>query len=352
MDIPKTMKAVRFHEHGGPEVLKLEDAPVPKIGPNDALIKVKCCALNHLDIWTRTGVRGWQIPMPHILGNDVAGVVVALGSEVLNLAVGMECFVHPGVPGGPSLERLRGDDNIAPDYDILGLFNDGGYAEFVKVKADCVMTKPSKLSWEETAAFPLTFLTAWHMLGKRRADLRGYETVLIMGGNSGVGVAAIQIAKARGCYVLTTAGTDEKAAKLKEIGADEVIDHYKHAGNIHKEVLRLTSGFGVDVVVEHIGQAVFMQCIKALKKGGRLVTCGTTSGGKVEFDIQALFAKHLTVYGSFMGSMSETVELLPFIERGRFKPVVDKVFPLEEAVEAHRYMEQSKHVGKIVLKVG
>ncbi len=352
MDLPTTMQAVRFHEHGGPEVLKLEEVPLPQTGPNDALVKVRCCALNRLDIATRVGARGWTIPLPHILGNDVSGEVVAIGSEAKNLTPGMECFLHPGIPGGPSVERLRGDDNIAPDYDIVGLFNDGGYAEYVKVKAENVMPKPGRLSWEETAAFPLTFLTAWHMLGARRADLRSHESVLVMGGNSGVGVAAIQMAKARGSFVIATAGTDKKAAKLKELGADEVIHHYEHAGKIHKEVFRLTAGAGIDVVVEHVGQAVFSQCIKALKRGGRLVTCGTTTGGQIEFDIQALFAKHLTVYGSFMGSMSETVELLPIIEQGKLTPIVDKVFPLEAAADAHRYMELSQHVGKIVLKVG
>ena len=351
MDIPETMKAVRFHEHGGPEVLRYEDAPVPSCGPNDALVRVRACALNHLDLWTRIGVRGWQIPLPHILGNDIAGEVAAVGSEAGHLEPGLECFVHPGIPGGPSLERLRGDDNIAPDYDIYGLFADGGYAQYVRVRADNVFPKPANLGWEETAAFPLTFLTAWHMLGPRRANLRSGETVLVMAGSSGVGAAAIQLAKGRGCHVIATVGSAEKGALAQGIGADETIDHYEHEGQIHKQVYPLTGGRGVDVVVEHVGAKVLGQCLKALRKGGRLVTCGATTGPRVELDLQLLFAKHLTIYGSFMGSMSETLELLPLIERGEVRPVVDSVMPLAEATAAHQRMAQSEHFGKIVLTV-
>jgi len=350
MTLPRTMKAVRFHEHGGAEVLRYEDAPVPGIGPNDALIKVRACALNHLDIWTRIGARGWEIPLPHILGSDVSGEVVAIGSEARHLGEGLECVVHPGVPGGPGLDRLRGDDNIAADYSVLGVFCDGGYAEYVKVKADCVIPKPGNLSWEEAAAFPLTFLTAWHMLGRRRADAQAGETVLVIGGNSGVGSAAIQIARARGCRVIATIGSAQKAELAQQLGAEATIDHYKHAGGIHKQVYEQTAGQGVDVIIEHVGPAVFGQCLKALKRGGRLVTCGATTGARTELDVQLLFAKHLTVYGSFMGSMSESLEVLPLLEQGVIKPVVDSVMPLSEAAEAQRRIEKSEHFGKIVLR--
>lgn len=350
MSIPKTMQAVRFHEHGGPEVLCYEEAPVPQPGPNDALVKVRACAMNRLDIATRIGPRGWNIPLPHILGNDVAGEVVAWGSEVQGLQEGMECVVHPGLPGGASLERTRGDDNIAADYGIVGLFTDGGYAEYVSVPAFNILPRPQNLSWEESAAFPLTFLTAWHMLGSRRACLQPGETVLVMGANSGVGVAAIQVAKARGAgMVIATAGGPENRKRALELGADEVVDHYEHEGEIHRQVYGLTDGKGVDVVVEHVGAAVFAQCIKSLRRGGRLVTCGATTGGRAELDIQMLFAKHLTVYGSFMGSMSESFELLPLVEDGRLRPVVDRVLPLDQASHAHGLLEQGGHFGKIVL---
>jgi NADPH:quinone reductase-like Zn-dependent oxidoreductase len=348
-EMPDMMHAVRFHTHGGPEVLRYELAPVPQLGPHDALVRVRACALNHLDIWTRVGARGWKIPLPHILGNDVAGEVAAVGSRVLHLQPGLECFVHPGLPGGPTAERLRGDDNVAADYNIVGLFSDGGYAQYVRVPADNVLPKPARLSWEEAAAFPLTFLTAWHMLGRRRSGLRSGETVLVVGANSGVGTAAIQVAKARGARVIATAGGEDKAAFAKGLGADEVVDHYARAGEIHKAVYELTDGQGVDVAVDHVGAAVFMQCVKALRRGGRLVTCGTTTGGQFEVDVQMLYAKHLTLYGSFMGSMGETLELLPLVERGVLKPIVDRAFPLEQAAEAHRYMESSAQCGKIVL---
>lgn len=345
------MMAVRFQEHGGPEVLRYEEAPVPAIGPNDALIRVRACALNRLDIWTRNGLPGLACSMPHILGCDVAGEVAAFGNAVKHLREGMECFIHPGIPGGPSLERFRGDDNIAPDYSVLGHQVDGGYAQYVRVPADNVFPKPTRLSWAETAAFPLTFLTAWHMLGKRRADLRSGETVLVIGANSGVGTAAIQVAKQRGARVIATAGNTEKLRRARELGADEVIDHYACKGEIHKAVYELTGGAGVDVVVEHVGPAVFEQCVKALRKGGRIVTCGSTTGPSIELNLRMLFAKHLTLLGSYMGSISETLELLPLVEGGALRPVVDREYPLKEAAQAQRQMESGSHFGKIVLTV-
>jgi NADPH:quinone reductase-like Zn-dependent oxidoreductase len=350
MSIPATMQAVRFHEHGGPEVLRFEEAPVPVPGPNDALLRVRACALNRLDIATRKGPRGWQIPLPHIPGNDVAGEVVAWGSAVHGLTEGQACFVHPGLPGAASLERTRGDDNVAADYGIVGLFTNGGYAQYISVPAFNLLPKPQRLSWEEAAAFPLTFLTAWHMLGSRRAALQPGESILVMGANSGVGTAAIQVARARGAgLILTTAGGGQNAAQALELGADHVIDHYEHAGSIHRQVYALTNGAGVDVVVEHVGPAVFGQCVKALKRGGRLVTCGATTGSTAELDLQMLFAKHLTLYGSFMGSMSESFELLPLVERGVLRPIVDRVLPLSEARQAHELLEAGGHFGKIVL---
>jgi NADPH:quinone reductase-like Zn-dependent oxidoreductase len=338
-------------------VLRYEDAPLPQLRAREALIRVRACALNHLDVWVRMGARGWAIPLPHILGSDVAGEVVAVGSEVepspglANVRPGLECFVHPGVPGGPSPERLRGDDNVAADYTILGQLRDGGYAQYVAVPAENVLLKPARLAWEEAAAFPLTFLTAWHMLGRRRADLRSGETVLVVGASSGVGTAAIQVAKARGCRVIATAGGADKLAFARGLGADEAIDHYARKDEIHKAVYELTGGQGVDVVVEHVGAAVFMQCLKALKRGGRLVTCGTTTGGQFEVDMQMLYAKHLTVYGSFMGSMGEMHELLPLVDNGTLRPIVDRVFPLAQAAEAHRYLEASEQCGKVMLTV-
>lgn len=349
MSLPATMQAVRFHKHGDASVLRFEEAPVPACGPNDALIRVRACALNHLDIWTRNGLPGLKLPLPHILGCDVAGEVAALGGAATHLQEGLECFVHPGIPGRPTPERLRGDDNIAADFTVLGAYHDGGYAQYLRVPADNVMPRPANLSWEETAAFPLTFLTAWHMLGRRRANLQSGETVLIIGANSGVGTAAIQLARLRSCRVIATAGSAAKAELARRLGADAVIDHYARAGEIHKAVYELTAGQGVDVVVEHVGPAVFEQCVKALKRGGRLVTCGATSGGEIALNLRALFARHLTLYGSYMGGIGETAEFLPLIDRGLLKPIVDKVYPLAQAAEAQLRMERSEQLGKIVL---
>lgn len=350
MTLPDSMKAVRIHAHGGPEVLQYEDAPVPQPGHGQVLVKVRACALNHLDIWIRIGARGWQIPLPHILGSDIAGEIAAVGPGVSGIAEGMECFLHPGLPGGPSAERLRGDDNVAADYRIFGQLVDGGNAEFVLAPADNVLPRPQRLSWEESAAFPLTFLTAWHMLGSRRANLRAGESVLIIGAGSGVGSAAIQIARAKGAgLVITTAGGQQKVAQALTLGPDHVIDHHARAGELHKAVYELTDGRGVDVVVEHVGAAVFMQCVKALKRGGRLVTCGTTTGGQFELDAQMMYAKHITLMGSFMGSMSETLEYLPLVEKGVLKPVVDKVYPLAETRAAHERLEAGAQFGKIVV---
>ena len=322
---------------------------MPQCGPNDALIRVRACALNHLDIWTRGGLPGAKLPLPHILGADVAGEVAAVGAAVTHIAEGMACFVHPGIPGGPTPERLRGDDNVAADFSVLGSLLNGGYAQYVRVPADNVISKPAGLSWEETAAFPLTFLTAWHMLGPRRAGLQSGETVLVMGANSGVGTAAIQFAKLRGCRVIATAGNAAKADFARRLGADEVIDHYARAGEIHKAVYELTAGVGVDVVVEHVGPAVFEQCIKALKRGGRLVTCGATSGPEITLNLRSIFARHLTVLGSYMGGIGETLQYLPLVERGLVKPIVDNVYPLAQAADAQRRMEASEQMGKIVL---
>jgi NADPH:quinone reductase-like Zn-dependent oxidoreductase len=190
------------------------------------------------------------------------------------------------------------------------------------------------------------------MLGPRRGDLKSGETVLVMGASSGVGTAAIQFAKARGAYVITTVGGPDKMQRAKDLGADEVIDHYAHKGEIHKQVYQLTGGRGVDMVVEHVGAEVFMQCVKSLRRGGRLVTCGTTTGGQFEVDMQMVYAKHLTLLGSFMGSMGETLQYLPLVERGLVRPVIDRVYALEHAADAQMYMvQQGGHFGKLVLKV-
>lgn len=342
------MRAVRFHQHGDAEVMKYEEAPDPKPGPNEVVVRVKACAMNHLDIWVRGGLPGVKVNLPHILGCDIAGVVEDAGPGAEHIQKGMETLVHPGINCGRCPACLTGNDSICPAYTILGGYLvDGGYAELVKVPAANVLPRVKALSWEENASIPLVFLTAWHML-VGRANLRPGEDVLVHSAGSGVGIAAVQIAKLLGARVFATVGSDEKVARAKALGADEVINYRTH--DFETEVKRLTGKKGVEVVVEHVGPEVFEKSVRVLARNGRLVTCGATSGPAVNLDLRFLFSKHLNLLGSYMGGKHELLSALQFFEKGRLKPVVDSVFPLEKAAEAHRHMEARKNFGKIVMR--
>ena len=316
------MKAVIFKQHGGPEVLEYADAPDPTITANEVLVEVKACALNHLDIWARGGLPGIKIPLPHILGNDIAGVVREVGALVSWVQAGDEVMLQPGVSCGHCDECLAGRDNLCRDYDIIGYRRPGGYAQFVAAPAVNVIPKPKNLSWEEAAALPLVTVTAWHMLVTRAAVQPG-EDVLIHAAGSGVGSIGIQIAKLRGARVIATASSDEKLAKGEGTGADEVVN-YSNA-DWPKEVKRLTNRRGVDVVFEHTGAATWPGSIASLKANGRLVTCGATSGFAAQTDLRQVFYRHLTILGSFMGSKSELLEAMKFVESGKIRAVVDQV---------------------------
>lgn len=340
------MKAVVFKQHGGPEVLEYADAPDPTIAANEVLVEVKACALNHLDIWARGGLPGIKIPLPHILGNDVAGVVREVGALVSWVQAGDEVMLQPGVSCGHCIECLAGRDHLCRDYDIIGYRRDGGYAELVAAPAVNVIPKPKNLSWEEAAALPLVTVTAWHMLVTRAAVQAG-EDVLVQAAGSGVGSIAIQLAKLRGARVIATAGSDEKLAKAKELGADEVVN-YTNA-DWPKEVKRLTDRRGVDVVFEHTGAATWPGSLASLRSNGRLVTCGATSGFAAETDLRQVFYRHVTILGSFMGSKSELLEAMKFIGSGKIRAVVDQSLPLAEARRAHELMEDRAQFGKLVL---
>ncbi|MDG6981071.1 MAG: zinc-binding dehydrogenase [Nitrososphaerota archaeon] len=342
------MKAVRFHKHGGPEVLQYEEAPDPVPTSDDAVIRVKACALNHLDLWARNGLPNVAIPLPHISGSDIAGVVEQVPPEEKIFSKGDEVIVNPGVGCGRCDRCMRGKDDQCKDYTIIGYGLDGGYAELVRVRRDHLLKKPLGMTFEEAASFPLVFETAYHML-KTKAGLVAGETVLVLAANSGVGSAAIQVAKLFGARVIATAGDLDKAERARELGADEVIDHYKQ--DVLAEVRKLTDKRGVDVVVEHVGRATWTGSLKALNKGGRLVTCGATTGAEVSTDLRYVFNRELTIYGSFMAGIGELPEVVKLFESGKLKTVVDSVFPLEKAAEAQTYMEGSRHFGKIVLKV-
>jgi NADPH:quinone reductase-like Zn-dependent oxidoreductase len=340
------MQAVRFREHGGPEVLKYEAAPDPKIAANEVLVRVKACALNHLDLWLRQGVSDWKLPLPHIAGSDVSGEVAEVGSLVKRVKTGERVLLCPGISCGQCEACFEGRDSACRNYTVLGVFVDGGYAEFVKAPEVNVIPIPGDLSFDEAAAVPLVFLTAWHMLFTR-AQLRPGEDVLVIGAGSGVGSAAIQIAKAVSARVIATAGADWKLDKARALGADEVINHSRQA--ISAEVKRLTGKRGVDVIVEHVGAAVWEECFNSLATYGRLVTCGVTSGGEVKLNLQGLFGRQRSVMGSFMGGKAELLEALKLIARRKLKAVIDSTFPLHEAAAAQRKMESREFFGKILL---
>ena len=340
------MKAVIFDKHGGPEVLRYADVEEPRARANEVLVEVRACALNHLDVWVREGLPGIEIPLPHILGNDIAGVVREVGEVGDWVRTGDEVILQPGVSCGHCRACLGGADNLCPQYDILGYRRDGGYAELVSAPAVNVIPKPKNLSWEEAAALPLVTVTAWHML-VTRAEVQPGEDVLVHAAGSGVGTIGIQIAKLRGARVIATASSEEKLEKARALGADEVVN-YTH-DDWPKEVRRLTDKKGVEVVFEHTGAATWRGSIEALARDGRLVTCGATSGFAARTDIRQLFYRHLTFLGSFMGSKSELLDAMKFIERGQIRAVVDRTLPLAEAARAHELMQDRAQFGKLVL---
>jgi len=341
------MKAALFKSHGGPEVLEFADVPVPKIRSNEVLIQVKACALNHLDIFVRNGLPGIEIPLPHILGNDIAGIVHEVGELVSWVKPGDEVMVHPGVSCGHCQPCLEGEDNLCREYDIIGYRRDGGYAEFVAVPGVNVFPKPPQLNWDEAAALPLVTVTAWHML-VGRAHIKPGEDILVHAAGSGVGSIAIQIAKLFGARVITTASSDEKLAKARHLGADETINYTR--ADWPKEVKRLTDRRGVDVVFEHTGSETWPGSISSLKNNGRLVTCGATSGFDARTDLRQVFYRHLTILGSFMGSKADLLEAMKFVRQGKIRGIVDRVLPLAEARQAHELIESRSQFGKIVLQ--
>jgi NADPH:quinone reductase-like Zn-dependent oxidoreductase len=340
------MKAVVFDRFGGPEVLEVREVPEPAIRPEEALVEVRACGVNHLDLWVRRGLRGLDPEMPHILGNDVVGVIAAVGAAVRNVKPGDKVLVLPTLSCGTCAACAKGDDNLCRDYDVLGRRRNGGYAEKVAVPGANCLPYPENLSWEEAAAIPLVFLTAWHML-VGRARLRPGEDCLVIGAGSGVGSAAIQIARLLGARVIATAGSAAKLERAKALGAHDAVDHSR--GDFAAEVRALTGKKGVEVAIEHVGGAVFEQAAAVLARNGRLVTCGATIGNQVALDLNPLFGRHLTLMGSWMGRRAELFEVLRLVRDGRLKPVLDAVMPLAKAAEAHRRIEAREHFGKLVL---
>ena len=342
------MKAVRIHDFGGVEVLRYEDVAEPELQADQVLVRVRYCALNHLDLWVRRGLPGLGIRLPHILGSDIAGEVVKVGPLCRRIRAGQRVVISPGMSCRQCSQCLAGHDNHCPEYAILGAGPQGGYAEYIAVPEWAVVPVPADFDLKVASAAPLVFLTAYHMLFQR-AQLKTGETVLVVGASSGVGQAAVQLARWYRCTVIATAGGAEKVEKAKALGADYVIDHTEE--EIHRSVRDFTDGRGVDVVFEHVGQATWEQSLKSLARGGRLVTCGATTGPDAHLDIRHLFVKQQSILGSFMGTLSDLHTVLQLVFQGQVRPVIDSVFPLAEAAQAHLRMEERKHFGKILLEI-
>ena len=338
------MKAVRIHQFGGPEVLTYEDISDPQPRKDQVLVRVKACSLNHLDVWVRKGLPG--IKVPHILGSDVAGEIAEVGEYVTAFKPGQRVLLAPMHFCGHCPKCLAGLQNQCREFTVLGNAVDGGNCELIAVPEANVIPIPDSLDFNQAASVPLVFVTAWHML-VGLAGVRPGQTVLVLGASSGVGIAAIQIAKLFHCRVITTAGNAEKLERARALGADYGIDHYKL--KISEEVRKITNKEGVDIVVEHVGAATWDESLRCLKTAGTLVTCGATTGPNVAIDLRHLFARQLRLMGSYMGTMAELHEVLGHVFAGRLKPVIDRVFPMSEIRAAHEYLEKSQMFGKVIV---
>ncbi|HYM49490.1 MAG TPA: zinc-binding dehydrogenase [Candidatus Limnocylindrales bacterium] len=340
------MKAVRFHEHGGPDVLRYEDAPTPAPGPGEVLVALRAAALNHLDLFCRTGLPG--VRLPHIGGADGAGVIAAQGEGATRYPVGTRVFFDPGLSDGTCRFCERGEHSLCERFEILGEHRDGTFAQAVAVPEVNCRPIPDALSFAQAAAFPLVFLTAWRMLVSK-ARLQPGETVLILGIGGAVSLAALQIARLLSARAFVTSGSDAKLERARAMGAEVLINHREK--DFSKEVWSLTRKQGVDVVVENVGAATWAGSLRALARGGRLVTCGATSGPRPDEDIRRIFARQITIHGSTMGTRADWDRLTALLASGRLHPVVDRTFPLAEAAQAQRRMERGEQFGKIVLEI-
>jgi len=342
------MKAVFINKHGGPEVIEYGDITEPSPLEDEVLINVKYAALNHLDIWVRMGIPGIKVGFPHILGSDGAGIVEECGKNVSSFKKDDKVLINPGISCGTCEMCRKGEHSECKTFHLVGEHINGTYAEYVKVPASNVHPIPGKLTMMEAAAFPLTFLTAWRML-VTKAKIKAGETLLIVGIGGGVATACLQIAASTGLKIIVTSGSSEK---LKKSGNQEVLTgiNYREE-DVLKKVREITSGQGVDIVFDSVGADTWDISLKCLNKGGRLVTCGATSGGMANTDIQRLFWNQISIFGSTMGTRSEINELLNYMETSGTKPVIDKCFSIKDAVDAQRYMEDKKQFGKILIEI-
>ena len=342
------MKAIRFHHHGGPEVLRFEDAPDPSAGPGEVLIGVKATSLNHLDLWIRKGLPGLSVGLPHIPGCDAAGVVKAVGAGVTNVRPGDAVLINPGSSCGRCEFCLHGEESLCLRYTIVGEHRAGACAELLAVPAATVFPLPKGLSFEEGAAFPLVYLTAWRMVvGK--GDVRPGQDVLIHAVGAGVGIASLQIAKSIGARVIVTASSDDKLRRARELGADATIHNRNE--DVEKRVKEITARRGADVVIDYIAGPTWATSLRCARRGGRIVTCGATGGYEPKMPMAHVFYRQLQILGATMGSAAEFRSLYASVAHGRLKPVIDRVLPLEKTGEGEEALEKREVFGKVVIKV-
>lgn len=339
------MHAVRFHEPGGPERLRYEEAPTPSITADEVLVRVAACGVNHIDIWVRTGT--YPTALPHILGTDVAGVVEQVGAAVEAIKVGDHVVLYPVLACNACEYCLAGWPNRCDFVKLLGAQVDGGYAEYVKVPAHNALVLPQNVSLDTAAGLPVNFGTVWNAL-VTKAGIQPSDTVLVLAAGSGVGQAAFQLAKLVGAKVIATAGSEGKLSRARQLGADAVINHYEQ--DVAQEARRLTRGHGVDIVVDHVGSATWEKSLRSLARGGRVVSIGVTTGSEGKFDIRQIYRNELTIYGVYAYTKADLHAVLNLAAAGKIKPVIDRVLPLQEAIQAHRILEGREHFGKILLK--
>lgn len=343
------MRAVLIPRYGGPEVLTYtKDFPAPKPAPGEVLVRVRACALNHLDLWVRSGALKLPIALPHIAGADVSGEIAEVGEGVSELSEGQRVVANPSLSCGQCEACRRGEESLCEEFRILGEHVRGGNAEYVALPAQNLEPLPASVGWAEGAAVPLTFMTAWRMV-VTRGQVRPGEAVLVLGAGSGVSVAAIQIARLCGARVIATTSRESKVAPAKALGADSVL--HSPSGEFADAVRSETGGRGVDVVVDSVGAQSWPQSLRVLRKGGRLVTCGATTGSQASVDIRQVFWRQLEILGSTMGSRRELREVLGLVWAGRLRPVIDRAYPLSEARAAHERLEAREQMGKIVLEL-
>ncbi len=342
------MKAAMIHEHGDVGVLRVEDVPEPEPEADEVVLKVLCAGLNHLDIWVRKGRPGASLKMPHVLGSDAVGMVEAVGAGVRHVKAGDEVVVYPGLSCGHCDACVRGERSLCPSFGIVGFHRPGTFAEKVAVPAGNVCPKPSHLSSEQAGGFVLAYVTAWRML-MTRAQVQPGDCVLIHGIGGGVAVCALQLAKSVGAEVIVTSSSDEKLAKATELGAASTINYRKE--DVADRVRQLTSGVGVDVVIDAVGGATWPINLAVVRKGGRIVLCGITTGAQAQTNLQAVYWNQLTIMGSTLGSAGDMRQMLKAVKVAGLAPVVDEVFALDDVAEATRKMEEGRQLGKIVLKV-